>query len=100
MDVLQESKDVTRNTFISHVFSSTEEDKAELMNVVQYALVAIIPVIVLNKMIQRFVPEADPDKSSIELLAEVMIQVVAIFGGLVIIHRMITFLPTYSGFKY
>ena len=100
MDVLQESKDVTRNTFISHVFSSTEEDKAELMNVVQYALVAIIPVIVLNKMIQRFVPEADPDKSSIELLAEVMIQVVAIFGGLVIIHRIITFLPTYSGFKY
>ena len=65
MEVLQESKDVTRNTFISHVFSSTEEDKAELMNVIQYALVAIIPVIVLNKMIQRFVPEADPDKSSI-----------------------------------
>jgi hypothetical protein len=98
--IFQESKDASKHTFINHVFSSTEEDKAEMMNVIQYALMAIIPVVVLNKMIQRFVPEADPDKSSIELLAEVMIQVVAIFGGLILIHRMITFLPTYSGFKY
>lgn len=98
---LQEVKGgASGNTFINHVFSSTEEDKAEMMNVIQYALMAIIPVVVLNKLIQRFVPEADPDKSSIELLAEIMIQVVAIFGGLIIIHRMVTFFPTYSGFKF
>lgn len=87
-------------TFIGHVFSSAEEDKAEIFNVLQYALYALIPIVVLNKLIQRFIPEADPDKSSLEILLEIAIQVVVIFGGIVFIHRIITFFPTYSGFKY
>ena len=87
-------------TFIGHVFSSAEEDKAEIFNVLQYALYALIPIVVLNKLIQRFIPEADPDKSSLEILLEIAIQVVVIFGGIVLIHRVITYFPTYSGFKY
>ena len=87
-------------TFIGHVFSSAEEDKAEIFNVLQYALYALIPIVVLNKLIQRFIPEADPDKSSLEILLEIAIQVVIIFGGIVLIHRVITYFPTYSGFKY
>jgi len=87
-------------SFLSHVFSTNEEDKAELLNTIQYALYGIIPVVVLNKLIQRFIPEADPEKSSLELLAEILIQLVVIFSGLVIIHRTITYFPTYSGFKY
>jgi len=89
-----------KTTFLSHVFSTNEEDKAELLNTVQYALYGIIPVVVLNKLIQRFIPEADPEKSSLELLAEIIIQLVIIFCGLVLIHRTITYFPTYSGFKY
>ena len=100
MDILQESKDASKISLISHVFSSSEEDKAEILNVVQYALLGVVPVVVLNKMIQRFIPEADPDKSSIELLAEIAIQLVVIFCGLIFAHRIITFIPTYSGFKY
>lgn len=89
-----------KKTFLSHVFSTAEEDKAEILNVVQYALYAIIPVVILNKLIQRFIPEADSDKSSLELLAEILIQLIVIFCGLVLIHRIITYFPTYSGFKY
>ena len=100
MDILQESKDASKISLISHVFSSTEEDKAEILNVVQYALLGVVPVVVLNKMIQRFIPEADPEKSSIELLAEITIQLIVIFCGLIFAHRIITFIPTYSGFKY
>ena len=99
MENLTESKD-TKKTFLSHVFSNNEEDKGELFNVSQYAVMGIVPVVVLNKTIQRFIPEADPDKSSVELLAEIIIQVVVIFVGLVLIHRVITYFPTYSGFKY
>jgi len=100
MEVLQEAKDVTNNSFVSHVFSTTEEDKGELLNVVQYSLMGVIPIVIMNKLIQRFIPEADPEKSSLELLAEIAIQLVVIFGSLVFIHRMITFVPSYSGFKY
>ena len=97
MELNQEKRDTS---FINHIFSNTDEDKAEMLNVIQYGLMAIIPVIVLNKLIHRFIPEADPDKSSLELLVEMAIQVVLIFVGLILIHRIITFFPTYSGFKY
>lgn len=87
-------------TFFSHVFSTTEEGKAEIMNVVQYALLGVIPIVVLNKLIQRFIPDADVEKSSIELFVEIMIQLIVMFVGVVLIHRMITYVPTYSEFKY
>ena len=89
-----------RKTFFSHVFSTTEEGKAELMNVVQYSLLGVIPIVLLNKLIQRFIPDADADKSSVEILIEVLIQLIVMFVGIIIIHRIITFVPTYSEFKY
>ena len=101
MDLLQEQPKIGGNkTFLGHVFSSAEEDKAEIFNVLQYAIYALIPIVILNKLIQRFIPEADPDKSSLEILLEIAIQVVVIFAGIIIIHRIVTYFPTYSGFKY
>jgi hypothetical protein len=100
MEILHETKDANKKTFLSHVFSTTEEGKAEILNVVQYSLLGVVPVVLLNKLIQRFIPEADPDKSSLELLAEIFIQLIVMFCGIIVIHRIITYAPTYSGFKY
>lgn len=100
MEILHETKDAHKKGFLSHVFSTTEEGKAEILNVVQYSLLGVVPVVILNKLIQRFIPEADPEKSSLELLAEIFIQLVVMFCGIIIIHRLITYAPTYSGFKY
>ena len=100
MDILQETTELPKNTFLGHVFSSSEEGKAEFLNVVQYSLLAVVPVVGLNKSIQRFIPEADTEKSSLELLVEIFIQLVVMFCGIILIHRVITYIPTYSGFKY
>lgn len=100
MEILSETSSISKKTFLSHVFSTTEEGQAELLNVVQYSLMGVVPIVSLNKAIQRFIPEADPEKSSVELLAEIFIQLIIMFCGVVIIHRMITYFPTYSGFKY
>jgi hypothetical protein len=101
MDIIQEAKLVSsKPSFFSYVFSNTEEGRAEILNVAQYALLAIIPITILNKTIQRFLPDLDPEASSIELLAEVIMQILIIFCGLVIIHRVISYIPTYSGYKY
>ena len=100
MEILQEARDVHRKSFLSHVFSTTDEGKAELLNVIQYATLGVIPIVILNKLIQRFVPEADTEKSSLELMVEVLIQLIVMFCGIVIIHRIISYIPTYSGFKY
>ena len=99
MEVLQETT-IAKKTFLSHVFSMTEESNAEVLNALQYCFMGVIPVVILNKTIHRLVPEADPEKSSIELLAEISIQLVLIFVGIIVIHRIITYIPTYSGFKY
>jgi len=100
MEILHEVKDLNKKTFLSHVFSTSEEGKAEIINVVQYGILGVIPVVILNKIIQRFVPEADPEKSSLEILIEIFIQLVVMFCGIIVIHRIITYIPTYSGFKY
>jgi len=89
-----------KKTFLNHVFSTTEEGKAEILNVVQYSLLGVIPIVLLNKLIQRFIPEADSEKSSLEILAEILIQLIIMFVGIVLIHRIITYIPTYSEFKY
>ena len=100
MDILQENKELNKKSFLSHVFSTTEEGKAEILNVVQYAIMGVLPIVALNKTIQRFIPEADTDKTTLELLVEIFIQLIVMFCGIIVIHRMITFAPTYSGFKY
>jgi hypothetical protein len=99
MDIV-ESNSTQKHTFLNHVFSTTEDGKAEILNSVQYILLAVIPIVMLNKSIQRFVPEADPEKSSLEITVELMLQLIVIVIGIVIIHRIITYIPTYSGFKY
>jgi hypothetical protein len=102
MDALQETGGAEngRKTFFTHVFDMSQEANGEIMNVTQYAVLGIIPVLVLNKLIQRFSPEADPDSSSIELAVEVLLQTVVMFVGILMIHRIITYVPTYSGFRY
>ena len=99
-NILNEAKSINHNSFINHVFSTTEEGKAEILNVIQYSLYGVLPIVLLNKTVQKFVPEADVEKSSLELLAEIFIQIVIMFVGIVLIHRFITYFPTYSGYKY
>ena len=89
-----------KSGFFKHVFNFDEQSKAEMLNIVQYAVLALIPVVILNKLMQRFVPEADDEKGSIEITSEVLAQIIAMFLVMLIIHRIITFVPTYSGEKY
>ena len=101
MESLDElSKTSGKPSFFKHVFNFNDESKSEMLNIIQYAVLAIIPVIVLNKLMQKYVPEADDEKGSVEITAEILGQVVIMFLGILIIHRIITFVPAYSGEKY
>jgi hypothetical protein len=86
--------------FFKHVFNFNEESKSEMSNIIQYTVLALIPIIILNKSMQKWVPEADDEKGSLELGMEIIVQVIAMFMGILLVHRMITFIPTYSGEKY
>jgi hypothetical protein len=89
-----------QKSFFKHVFNFDDDSKSELLNIIQYAILAIIPVIVLNKTMSKYIPEADEQKGSLEISAEIIIQIIVMFIGLMLIHRIITYVPTYSGEKY
>lgn len=92
--------ETNKPTFFKHVFSLEGDAKSEILNICQYALIAIIPIILLNKSIKRFTPDIDDTKSSLEIILEILIQVVVIFIMLLLVHKVITYIPTYSGLEY
>ena len=102
MDDDKEINDIikTDQGFVSHVFNFDNKSKQDMMNIMQYAILAIFPVVLLNKSIQKCIPEADENKASLELIAEVIAQIGMIFIGSFFIHRVITYVPTYSEAKY
>jgi len=95
-----DSSDDSNKNFFKHVFNFDDDSKSDILNIIQYSLIAIIPVVILNKTIGKYVPEADNKKGSLEISVEIIIQIITTFIGLLIIHRIITFIPTYSETKY
>ena len=86
--------------FVNHVFNFEAESKNEFVNIIQYCVLGVIFITMLNKSVQTYVPEIDKDKGNIAILSEILIQVIVLFVGVVFIHRIITYIPTMSGTPY
>jgi len=95
-----DSSDDSKESFIKHVFYFDDKSKAELLNIGQYSLISIVPIVLLNKLISKFVPEADENKGSLEISAEILLQMYVTLFGLFMINRFITYFPTFSGTEY
>jgi hypothetical protein len=97
----EENEEITIDKgFFKHVFNFSESNKAFMLNMIQYTVLAFIPVILVLKVTKTYVPEADEKKGSVELLAESLFQVIFIVLSFWFINRIITFIPTYSGKPY
>ena len=59
------------STFISYMSTFTADQKAELLNVIQYLVMAIVPVVLFLKLLKHYIPEENHNKSSIEILFEI-----------------------------
>ena len=88
------------DSLFTHLFDFEGDKKADILNVLQYSLIAFIPLILLNKAVKHFIPEATDEKGSVEIVAEVIAQVVLILVGLILIDRFCTYFKTYSGVDY
>ena len=89
-----------KNTFFGHMSKFDDDTKVEILNLTQYAGLSIIPVVLLNKLVRRVIPETDETKGSLEILLEMVSQVIVLFVGMYYIHRLVTFVPTYSEKPY
>ena len=86
--------------FFNYVFSFDSDNKAILLNMFQYIIIALIPVIVLLKLIKEYIPEDDDKKESIELVIEIVIQLGVLFIAMYLIDKIIRYFPTYSNVPY
>jgi hypothetical protein len=89
-----------KETFFSHLFNFEGDGKADVLNVLQYTMISLLPLVGLNKLIQYVIPEASDENSSIQLGMEVIGQLVLIFLGLILVDRFSTYFRTYSGVEY
>ncbi len=58
------------------------------------------PIVVLLKIIKNYIPEVDDDKGSLVIVVEVIGQITTMFLALYFIHKIIAYIPTYSGKTY
>ena len=65
MDSSDDSK-----SFFKHVFNFDDDSKSDILNIIQYALLAIIPIVLLNKSIGKYVPESDVKRGSLKISVE------------------------------
>jgi hypothetical protein len=92
--------ELKKDSFFRYVFNFDDDSKAEFSNAMQYSLLSVIPVILLNKSVNKIIPDVDEEKGSIELLAEVCGQIIFMFVGFIFIDRIVSFVPTYSEVDY
>ena len=86
--------------FFNYVFNFNDENKNELMNLIQYAVLAIIPIVIILKSVKTIFPEDDENKGSAEILAESVGQIIFLIITIWLSDRAIKYIPTYSEAKY
>jgi hypothetical protein len=102
MDLEEETimKGGKSDSFFSYLTTITPVEKNELMNVLQYILLVIIPLVLFLKFMKEYIPPENPTKSSIETTTEVVIQLFLIFFVFWLIHKIVLYIPTYSKVPY
>jgi len=89
-----------KDGFLKYVFDLEQDSKSELINSFQYAVIALIPILLVLKVIKHFVPEEDETKGSLEIMTETVGQVLFMVASIWFLDRMIRYIPTYTGAKY
>jgi len=86
--------------FFNYVLNFDDENKKRIMNMLQYTLLSVIPVLLILRGIKHLIPEDDESKGSFEILAESIGQVILIMLAIWITNKIINYIPTYSGEDY
>lgn len=102
------SKTIPEKDFFTHIFNFNDGGKSALFNSIQYLILAFIPILIVNHLINKLFSEiGSGDKieeyhniSSIQLLAEIFAQLILSICFLFIVNNFVTFFSTYSGTEY
>ena len=87
-------------SFLEYLTSFEDDQKYELMNMFQYALLIVIPVILLNKGIGDLFTSTIDEKTSLIVSMEIVAELFVLLFGIFMIHRIVCYIPTYSEKPY
>ena len=87
-------------SFLEYLTSFEDDQKYELMNMFQYALLIVIPVILLNKGIGELFTSTTDEKTSLIVSMEIVAELFVLLFGIFMIHRIVCYIPTYSEKPY
>lgn len=102
MDIINDSTNISSKTptFFSYITTFEDEHKHDLMNMFQYALLIMIPVILLNKGIGEIFTSSTEDKTTLEVSFELVCELCLLLFGIYMVHRIASYVPTYSEKPY
>ena len=80
--------------------SLSPTEKGQIMNLVQYCGIAVIPLLAVLKLMKIYMPINNPLKPTSELVFEVLVQLIVILIAFFFIHKLILYFPTYSEVNY
>ena len=86
--------------FFYYVFNFDSDNKAVLINMLQYLIIALIPVILLLKFVKEYIPEDNDKKDNLELLFEIILQLGILFIAIFFIDKITRYFPTYTKVPY
>ena len=70
------------------------------MNIVQYTLLSIIPVVLFIYFTKKYFPSLEENDSSLYMFTITVIELIFMIIGIFFIDRIINYIPTYSGKYY
>tara|TARA_A100001388_G_C28715227_1_gene473424 strand:+ start:523 stop:1200 length:678 start_codon:yes stop_codon:yes gene_type:complete len=86
--------------FINYLLTLDQENKKDILNIIQYTILGIIPIILILKAVKHFVPEEDESKGNLEIILESLGQIIFMIIALWFTDRFIRYFNTYSGKEY
>jgi len=88
----------TPTPFFSFVFDM-KDPQSNIMNLLQYAFIAVIPIWILLKIV-NIIPEANESKGILETSFEVILQIVILVVGICLINRFVIYFKPMSNVPY
>ena len=101
-DELTQMGGSSENTsFMTYMTSFSSKEQSQVLNLLQYGGLCIIPLLALLKLMKAYIPnEPSQLKPTTELIIEVVLQLTVIIVAFFFIHKMVVYLPTYSQQEY
>ena len=93
-------KPITNQGFFTYVFRLSKFKQEDLMNIVQYTLLSIVPVVLFIYFTKKYFPSLQDDDSSLYIFAVTVIELIFMIIGIFFIDRIINYIPTFSGKYY